>query len=281
MGIKKIIRLEFNSAILRKLLGVFYKEGNYYKILLGKLKGMKSYYQRDINFHAIIGLWEQDSMKVLSTLSNQFGLDKKKMIVADVGANIGYYAMYFTKYFNHESEIYSFEPSVSILDVLKKNIDANQATNVHILDLACSDKSGEVEFYVGEHHHQSSVLADWAENESKGTKTVVKSTSLDDFFSALDKFPDLIKMDIEGGGVFALKGCDRCITAKKPFILVESHTGSEDMAVSEVILKYDYEAYRINDKKWVTQKDKNYKDKNGVWGSMLLVPAEIKNRFVI
>ncbi len=281
MGIRKILRLEFNSSALRKILGGIYKEGKYYRILFGKLKGMRSYYQHDINFHAIVGLWENDSFNTLTLLSHQFGLDKKKMVIADVGANIGYYALYFSKYYTPESEIYSFEPSVSILDVLKKNIAANKADNVHVLDLACSDKSGEVEFYVGEHHHQSSMISDWAENETRGTKMVVKSTSLDDFFSGLDSFPDLIKMDIEGGGVFALKGCEKCIRTKKPFILVESHTGAEDLAVSEVMLKYGYDAYRINDKKWVKKKDKNYKDKEGVWGSMLLVPSEVRNKFVI
>ncbi len=280
MGLKKILKLEFNSGVLRSVLGLYYKEGKFYNILFGKLKGLKSYYQNDINFHAIMGFWEQDSLTALIRLFADFGLDKKKIVVADVGANIGYYSLFFNRYLHPDSKIFAFEPSASILDVLHKNIAENKVGNVTISELACSDKPGTIEFFIAAHHHQSSMIGEWADNETKGKKVVVNTTSLDDYFVNQKKeaLPDLIKMDIEGGGVFALKGCDKCITQKRPFIIIESHTSAEDMAISEVLLKYKYEAYRVNTKKWVLHKDRNYKDTDGVWGTMLLIPSELKDK---
>ena len=150
-----------------------------------------------------------------------------------------------------------------------------------IVEAACSDKPGEVEFYIGHNHHTSSMLDSWAENKDKGTLTKVRSISVDDFFGSDEKvgFPDLIKMDIEGAGVFALKGCDQCLRIKRPIILMESHTPEEDNAVGEVLLNYNYDSFRINDQKWILHKDKNYKDSDGVWGTMLLIPSESKDKF--
>ena len=42
-------------------------------------------------------------------------------------------------------------------------------------------------------------------------------------------------MDIEGAGVFALKGCDQCLRIKRPIFLMESHTPEEDGAVGNLL----------------------------------------------
>ena len=271
------------QQLLRKILHSFYTEGKYYDILFGKLRGMKSCYRGDINFHIMMGLWEKDSLKILSELFEQFELTDKKIIAADVGANTGYYSLFFSKYLNAGSKIFAFEPDSSILDILEKNLEINHISNVQVLSMACSDQSGEIDFFEGDQHYHSSILSEWGGNKTSGIKMRVKSISLDDFFSLQNngEFPDLIKMDIEGGGVFALKGCHNCIVTKRPFMLIESHTSLEDQAIGNVLREYNYEAYRLTNKKWVKKKDKDYRDPEGVWGTMLLLPEELKNKFVI
>jgi hypothetical protein len=114
-----------------------------------------------------------------------------------------------------------------------------------------------------------------------GTKTSVDTITLDNFFSLYyeHKYPDIIKMDIEGGGSLALLGCNACITSKRPFILMECHTPDEDQAVISLLKKYNYDAFRVDTGKWVKNKEVNYTDREGVWGSMLLLPAEKKKTF--
>ncbi len=273
--------MKFSSPIYRKVLKSIFKEGKFYTIWFGKLKGLKSYYRSDINFHTLVGFWETDSLDALDKIISQFGFDKRDMIVADVGANMGYYSLYFYKKLSAGSKIYAFEPSVSILDVLKKNIVQNGIHNVEIVEAACSDKSGEVEFFIGQNHHESSMLDTWAENAEKGTLTKVRATSIDEYFGkeGVTSYPDLIKMDIEGAGVFALKGCDQCLRIKRPIILMESHNPAEDNAIGDLLRNYNYEAFRINNQKWVLHKDRDYKDTDGVWGTMLLIPTEKKGIF--
>jgi FkbM family methyltransferase len=228
-----------------------------------------------------MGFWETDSLDALDKIISQFELDRRDIIVADIGANMGYYSLYFYKKFSPGSRIYAFEPSVSILDVLKKNISHNEIQNVKIVEAACSDKSGEVDFFIGQNHHESSMLDSWSKNAETGTLTKVRATTIDEYFGkeGIGAYPDLIKMDIEGAGVFALKGCDHCLQTKRPIFLMESHTPEEDEPIGTLLSNYNYDAFRINNKKWVLHKDRNYKDGDGVWGTMLLIPTEKKENF--
>jgi FkbM family methyltransferase len=281
MSIEGFISHQLSNKAARNLLSLMYKDNRLYTLIFGRLKGAKLLYRKDVNLRVMLGLWEMDSISMLMRVFNHFEMLGKDLIVADIGANIGYYSMFFSRYLSPQSRIFAFEPSTSILPLLKKNIEVNKIRNVDIQDLACSNHTGTEEFFIGQHHHQSSLVGDWSRNSTVGTRAIVNTTTLDDFFAEQNnhKYPDLIKMDIEGGGVFALKGCDQCIVRKRPFIIIESHTPSEDQAIIDVLQKYNYEALRVDTDKWVLNKKANYKDKSGVWGTMLLVPAEKRKGF--
>ena len=282
MNIRKLLFFKFNSAFLRNLLSLRFRENHFYKIPFGKISGSRLFYRKDINFHAMMGVWEKESLRVLDRIIHRFELDQPNKVIADVGANIGYYSIFFSRYLDSSTKIFAFEPSLEILPVLRKNLVINNITNVKVLDLACADHTGRDEFFIAEHHHESSLVKEWSNNAITGTKTVVATITLDDFFERFNqsRFPDLIKMDIEGGGIYALKGCTKCISQKRPFILIESHNQAEDQAVSHVLRQFNYEAFRATDEKWILHKDRDYKDPDGVWGTMLLMPAERKADFI-
>jgi FkbM family methyltransferase len=282
MNIRSLQFFKFNSAFLRNLLSLRFREDHFYKIPFGAIRGSKLYYRKDINFHAMMGVWEKESLRVLNRILYRFGLNQPDKVIADVGANIGYYSIYFSKFLDPSAKIFAFEPSLEILPVLRKNLLVNNISNVKVLEVACSDHTGRDEFFLAEHHHESSLLKDWSNNATAGTKTVVATITLDDFFEKFSqgRYPDLIKMDIEGGGIYALKGCTNCIVKNRPFILIESHNPAEDQAVSHLLQQFNYEAYRSTDDKWVIHKDRIYPDPDGVWGTMLLMPAERKEDFI-
>lgn len=282
MNIRKLIYFHFNSSLARRILSLWFREDHFYKIPFGAIKGKRLYYRKDINFHATMGVWERDSLQVLDKVLYRFGLNQPHKVIADVGSNIGYYCLYFSKYLDPSAQIFAFEPSSSILPVLRKNLVVNSVSNVKVLELALADHTGTDEFFLGEHHHESSLLREWSNNATNGTKTVVATVTLDYFFENFNqgRYPDLIKMDIEGGGIYALKGCANCLTQKRPFILIESHNPAEDKAVSELLQQYHYEAFRVNDAKWIVHKDITFPDLDGVWGTMLLMPAELKPEFI-
>jgi len=81
-------------------------------------------------------------------------------------------------------------------------------------------------------------------------------------------------MDIEGGGVLALKGCELCCRRARPFFLIASHTPDEDRAIAELLVKHSYHAYRVDTDGWVRFRDRVHPNPDGVWGTMFLCPTE-------
>jgi hypothetical protein len=152
----------------------------------------------------------------------------------------------------------------------------NNLHNVNLVEAACSEKTGFESFFIAENHHQSSFFSAWADNANT-EKVTIKTYSLDDYFQQKDTYPDFIKMDIEGGAVYALKGCNDCFIKKRPVALIESHTGQEDNTIGSHMQQYSYDAYRVSTKKWVLNNNTDYKDPDGVWGTMILVPRELRN----
>ncbi len=114
MNIRSYISRQLSSKTVRRILSLKYKDNHSYKLLFGHLKGSKMIYHSDTNFRLILGLWEMDSITVMLRLFRKFELTGKKLIIADVGANVGYYSMFFSKYLAEASEIFAFEPSSSV-----------------------------------------------------------------------------------------------------------------------------------------------------------------------
>ncbi len=274
----RIKNAQFNTSLGRTLLGYYFREGRYYKVPMGPLKGFRLYYDKSVNFHAILGLWDLEGLEIIRKSIVATKLTEKKVAIADIGANIGYLSLWFSKMLAPGAKIYAFEPAPTTLAMLEKNLMANQAKQVIPTKLACSDREGEIEFFVAGHHHCSSLVESWANAPgAPAEKIVAKTVTLDSFFEKENQLPvGFIKMDIEGGGVFALPGCYKTIERYRPLIWVESHTPDEDKAISNVLMNHGYEAFRQQTRTWVTNRNTIHPDPNGVWGCLLLCPKEIQ-----
>lgn len=276
--LQKIKYLQFNSLQARKILGLFYKEGRIYSIPFGPLRGLKIRYHKDINFHVMLGLWEMQNSAALARIIGKTDFFKGKPVVVDVGANCGTYSLWFHRHFPRDSTIYAFEPAAPVIKYLKENISLNHAGNIQVIEGACTERSGKTNFYVGFHHHVSSLNWDCAYSLKTEPKLVeVDAIALDDFFYGSEKrqAPDLIKIDVEGAGELVLKGASRCIRENNPLILIESHIPQEDRAISRCLLDNGYQAFRITNRKWVEDLTSIHPDPKGVWGTLLLCPGKL------
>lgn len=275
LNLLKIVNLEFNSSIARYLLALYYKPGNFYKIPFGALKGFKLWYDRTINYHAVLGFWEKNNFYVLDKLFSRFLINRDKIVVYDVGANVGLYSLFFSR-FGPNVNIAAFEAVPETVESLKRNLEINSINSVQIVDKAVADHDGHVSFFVG-HHHKSSLVKDWASDAGKSHVNEIKVPSISvDLFASDGTLgtPDFIKIDVEGGGDKVLQGASVVIAKGRPIILIESHNAVEDNAIIATLAIFQYDAFRVNNRKWVKNKNQNYIDREGVWGTLLLVPQE-------
>jgi FkbM family methyltransferase len=267
----------FNSVLARRLLGLFYRAGGEYRIWFGPLRGLRMRYDLSINFHAILGLWDTETFRLLDRVLVTSGLLAEDSVAVDVGGNIGYYTMWLCTVAAGRGFVYSFEPSPDAVRFLRDNLNLNNITNAEVIESACGNHVGATEFFLASHHHRSSIHAEWAGGEQgDARKTIVAMTSLDAFFASQTtrRAPGFIKFDIEGGCTDALPGCRHLFREARPFVLIESHLPEEDRAISNVLCEFDYCGYRLSNRKWVKKPSAIYPEKDGVWGNILLVPAE-------
>jgi len=268
----------FNSAVARRILGLIYRENQVYPILWGATRGMKMRFHPTMTYHAIVGLYEKESTEAITAIIKALrGIyPHTPLAVADVGANLGVYTLLLAKLVRSTEHVYAFEPSPDVAGKLRDNVDLNHLEYVTVVEKAVSDQQGTLTFYLGHDHHTGSLLAERASEEAHAHRSVtVQSTTLDNYFATSGlPYPQFIKMDIEGGAVFALKGCDEMVAKSRPVFYIESHSPEEDLAIGTFAHHHQYEVYRLSGHCWVTDLTKTHPHPDGLWGNLLLFPTE-------
>lgn len=138
--------------------------------------------------------------------------------VLDIGSNFGQMAVLFSRAVG-AGKVISFEADPWIFSVLQKNIAENNCRNVLSYHYAVWDKTGETLIYP---EADFTVFDSWGSfginpKASEGQK--VKSIKIDDL--PLPRPIKLIKIDIQGADLNALKGAKNTILQDKPVILFE------------------------------------------------------------
>lgn len=141
---------------------------------------------------------------------------KPGMTVVDIGAHIGYFTRLFSRLAGRSGFVYALEADPENFSLLKKN--TKHIKNVALFPVAVSNKTGSINFYRSEKTGCHSTIQDTAQH--KETITVPSS----DMDSLLDKRQiqkvDVIKMDIEGGELNALKGMQKILNSNQSLSLV-------------------------------------------------------------
>jgi len=131
----------------------------------------------------------------------------------DIGANVGRWTFSLGR---RGIEVYAFEPSPKIYDVLKNN--AKGYGNVHLYNLALGEGNYDAEFLI--HYlcgHDSLAKKD---SDFTGERIKVRVRTLDGFNI---ENVGLIKIDTEGYEVPVLLGAENTILRNKLRLIIEAH----------------------------------------------------------
>lgn len=256
---------------LKKLFRTYLKFRKINRVWFGKNKGFKYKYYEDYNLDMMLGIHEPNSFEVFKLFI------KKGMVVTDIGSNFGYFTRFFSQQVGPLGKVYAFEPIPETHKMLFDTIKLNNLKNVFPIQAAVSDTDGSIKMYLSHTHYMASLDSKWA-SENGGTVNV-HSMTLDAFFERGGIYPDFIKMDIEGGGVKALKGMVKCIKVNEPVLFLESHTAEEDLAIGKALSLIPYDVYRVGSNIPVKHLNKDYTDPHGIYGTVVAVPKSKKHLF--
>jgi FkbM family methyltransferase len=141
-------------------------------------------------------------------------------VAFDLGANIGYVTIHLAEYVGEKGKVYAIEPSPRNFEILTKTILVNKLEKiVKVEPYAISSRSGQRELNISDESNLNSFV------KTKYTKNTIKvdTVSIDDYFTD-KRFPNFIKMDIEGAEVDALAGISKILENDSCMkILMEIH----------------------------------------------------------
>jgi len=160
---------------------------------------------------------------------NEVFKPEKGTIVLDIGAYIGYYTLRASKATGSRGKVIAIEPNPESFSILRENIKNNKLDNVIILNCAVGQSNGNVDLYISSHDCAASTTSPTMADQYKCKSRIkVHMITIDKLMQRLriDRM-DWMKIDIEGGELDALQGCQKIMKKSKNLKIV-IETGSEE-----------------------------------------------------
>ncbi|HST78152.1 MAG TPA: FkbM family methyltransferase [Verrucomicrobiae bacterium] len=145
-------------------------------------------------------------------------------ICFDVGANVGFYTLLFSRLAG-EGEVHAFEPVESSWHILSTNVLANNLTNVTVNRAAVGACDAELEFTLASDPTYSSFVD--TERRTAAARIRVPAMSIDSYIekSGLPRI-DCLKVDVEGAEYKVLTGAAGLLSDAKRrprIVMLELH----------------------------------------------------------
>ena len=164
------------------------------------------------------GRYEPNEFHLLSRLL------RPGMTFIDSGAHLGLFTLFAARRVGPQGAVLSIEPSRRELSIIETNINLNHLANIKLLPVALSDRPGEVDLLVAPlaKSGHNTLGAFGFEDTALDHRERVPAHRLDDLVEShqLSRI-DIIKMDIEGAELAALRGAQASLERHHPVLLIE------------------------------------------------------------
>jgi len=208
------------KAFIKKL-----SSGIILKVRRGPLLGYRMIAGSGIKF--IRGRYEEETVDFLEKHV------KKGFVCFDIGGHVGYLSLILSKLSGSEGRVYVFEPRPINIRYIEKHISVNMAGNIDLLPVGLSDYTGETQFDI---------------TRGTGTGRISDTGSLAIQVDTLDNLydqgrilpPDIIKMDIEGEELRALRGGKKVLVQHKPIMNISTHGAEVHESCIEFVKQLGY-----------------------------------------
>ncbi len=149
--------------------------------------------------------------------------------VLEAGAHIGYVTLQAARAVGPAGRVVAFEPNPRTLPVLRRNVETNGfASRVEIVPVALGSRRGRASFFVTPGGDASSLHA------APGDPDVVE-VDVDTADALLgDATVSVVKLDVEGGEVDALRGMRVLLERSHPVVFAECNAEALEAAGSSV-----------------------------------------------
>lgn len=170
-------------------------------------------------------------------------------VVYDIGANRGQMTLFFARQVGPYGRVISFEPIRELLQSLQANVEANRWTaRVQMVCCAASDEDGRARFWYDRQQCTKGrlhcLLPPGALSERRSVE--VQTRTIDGLVQEGQPLPGIMKIDVEGGAEYVLRGARETIRVSRPSIYIELHSDAEAAAVCDELISTGYRAETLS-----------------------------------
>lgn len=141
-------------------------------------------------------------------------------IVIDAGANVGAYTLLFAQWVGRSGRVFAFEPAPATRASLVRHLRLNGlADRVDVIPAAIAADDGDARFAVDGHGGASHLFP----SHDAANVIDVATTSIDGFCAQQRIQPNMVKIDVEGAELEALRGARTTLAAATIQLFVEFH----------------------------------------------------------
>jgi FkbM family methyltransferase len=137
----------------------------------------------------------------------------------DIGANIGIISVEMAHRFDDGIQVVSFEPQPDLAKTIATTFALNGLQNAKVFDVMMGEENGVTDLHLSSHAIHAS-----AAPREKGYGAIKRNVvTIDSLIeSGAAPPPDVIKMDIEGGELSALRGAKNLLSTRQPAVIFEA-----------------------------------------------------------
>ncbi len=218
-----LYRLGPLTHLLRGVLNRVAPSGaNPVRVAAGELAGLWLVLDLQVDKDLWLGTYEPQVAAAIRRFARPGG------VAFDLGANVGYTVLLLARAVGPAGRVVAFEPLPGNLDRLRQAVALNGLDpQIDIVPAAVGARVEAGSFLVHVSGGMGRLEDGAGRTDGFVSKIPVDVIALDDFvFGRGHPPPSLVKIDLEGGEVQALRGMTRLLRQSRPTLLIELHSGS-------------------------------------------------------
>ncbi len=182
-------------------------------------------------------------------------------VFVDAGAHLGEFTLFAAKRLT-QGRVLALEPMEPVFRLLEHNVKQNGLHNVQLGRMALLDRAGALKLYGGFEPPEGAFDDDTVATSFKGYGRTLEigeapAITLDEAVKTFE-LPrvDVIKMDIEGAEILALRGAEQTLKRWRPALILEvsevllEQAQSESKELETLLGPLGYSFYQISDFSW-------------------------------
>jgi len=171
------------------------------------------------------GFYEPELTAALKHFKNTINGD-----IINIGANVGFYSIFFAKEFPNVRKIYAIEPNIEAYTSLEFNIAENCCGNrIQPIQACIGDEAGDLDFvFIPGMSEYSSIdkIIHPSVKDFYERRITIEVQTLDELLQDTEMDPKLVFLDTEGAELLVFKGAIRLLKKYQPILIFECQESS-------------------------------------------------------